>query len=176
MSVLAELLQTKLFTDLLNTVESLNKKVSSLLGDPLDIMIHYHKDKYGEDLLPLEKHGNFYDLRAAVDIDLEEGKHTYIPLGFSLYLPDGYYAEVLPRSSTFKNFGFVLANSMGIIDSTYRGMKDEWFLSVIPFKTAHISKNDRIGQFTIVKELPFELKEADWEAEIRGGNGSSGIK
>ena len=150
--------------------------IEAQLPHSLDIQIHYHKEKYGDDLLPLEKHGNFYDLRAAKDIDLENGKHALIPLGISVNLPDGYFAEVLPRSSSFKNFGFIVANSMGIIDSEYRSLEDEWFLSVVPMKGMMIHKNDRIAQFTIAKEIPFSLTEATWEAKARGGHGSSGIK
>ena len=84
--------------------------------DIKDIMINYHREKYPY-LLPAEKHGNFYDLRSAVFIELRKGKQALIPLGVSINLPDGYYATLLPRSSTFKKHGILIANSVGIIDS-----------------------------------------------------------
>ena len=160
-----------------NPLQDLEDRISKLENpDPIKLMIHYHKDKYGNDLKELEKYGNFYDVRAAQDMFLKEGCHRLIPLGISLYLPDGYYAELLPRSSSFKNFGFIVANSMGIIDTEYRSLDDQWFLSVIPFRDMQINKNDRIAQFTIVKEVPTELEEGTWEVKARGGHGSSGVK
>ena len=158
----------EMFNDLYNRVSKLEAK-----DKELEVMIHYHNDKY-PGLMKLEKHGNFYDVRSAVNIELKKDVQTLIPLGISLYLPDGYYAELLPRSSTFKNFGFILANSMGIIDDSYRSLEDMWMISALPMKDMTIRKNDRIGQFTIVKETPFILKEGTWEAKKRGGFGASG--
>lgn len=173
-------------TDIESTVLSAMKSIESLslelddlkkrLIDPLDVKIKYHREKY-PDLKPVEKYGNFYDLRAAQSMKLKKKKHYYIPLGISMYIPDGYYAEVLPRSGTFKHFKFFVANSMGIIDDNYRSTEDEWFLSVYPTKTIKIEANDRIAQFTIVKERDINLNECDsWEAKKRGGFGTSGIK
>ena len=156
---------------MINIVEEILKNNS----DPLDIKIHYHQDKYG-DLLPLEKHGNFYDVRAAKSIDLKKDEHTLIPLGISIYLPDSYYATLLPRSSSFNKYGFLVANSTGIIDTEYRSLEDEWMLSVLPTRDLTIHKNDRIAQFTIMKEIKFEVEEGEWEAINRGGHGESGIK
>lgn len=159
------------------TIKDLDDRLKKIENpNPIELMIHYHKEEFGDDLMELEKHGNFYDVRAAKDVFLKQNCHKLIPLGISIYLPDGYYAELLPRSSTFKNFKFIVANSMGIIDTDYRSLKDQWFLSVIPFEDIQIHKNERIAQFTIVKEVPTILKEGTWEAKARGGHGSSGIK
>lgn len=138
----------------------------------MEIKIHHHTDKYGA-LIPVQKHGNFYDLATADHVNLKAGEYALIPLGISVYLPDGYYATLLPRSSTFKKYGILIANSMGIIDTEYRSMEDEWMLSVYATRDIYISKNERIAQFTIQKEIPFVLEEANWEAKARGGFGSS---
>ena len=166
----------KIINELANKISLLSFKVD-LLTEPLsmNILINYHRDKYPE-LMPLEKHGNFYDLRAAETIKLSKNTHTLIPLGISIQLPKGYYAKVVARSSSFKNFGFVLANSVGINDTDYAGPDDLWFLSVLPSRDQEIQVNDRIAQFTIEKEISFTLKEGTWEADNRGGHGNSGIK
>ena len=165
----------KILDQLMNAINNLSNRITTLENNnkDLNIQIHYHTDKY-PGLEPLEKHGNFYDVRAAEDIELVEGKQVLIPLGISVNLPDGYYAELLPRSSSFKRYGFLVANSMGIIDSEYRSLEDEWMLSVYPTRDMKIFKNERIAQFTIVKEIPFTLEESTWEAKKRDGFGSSG--
>ena len=142
----------------------------------MKIGIHYHTDKYPDFNDTVEKHGNFYDLRAAETVELFEGESTLIPLGVSINLPDGYYATLLPRSSTFKKYGIIVANSMGIIDSEYRGYGDEWKLCVYATRHVIIPQNERIAQFTILKENEFELEEANWEATDRGGFGHSDVK
>lgn len=139
------------------------------------IQIHHHTDKYGA-LIPIQKHGNFYDLSTAQDTFLKAGESTLIPLGVSINLPDGYYATLLPRSSTFSKYGILIANSVGIIDSEYRSLDDEWKLSVYATRDIYIPKNERIAQFTIHEEIPFILEEAVWEAKARGGFGSSDQK
>ena len=159
-------------------IQALKDELSELksqLFDPIDVKINYHREKY-PDLKPVEKHGNFYDLRSAESMKLKKHKQVLIPLGISMYIPDGYYAEILPRSSTFKNYKFFVANSMGIVDDTYRSLEDEWFLSVYTTKRTKVEVNDRIAQFTLVKEVQVNLSEDVWEAPKRGGNGSSGIK
>ena len=162
-----------LIAQLVDRVIALEKKAAETVEE-LDIQINYHKEKYPE-LLPVEKHGNFYDLRAAENIILKKDVHTLIPLGISIKLPKGYYAQINARSSSFKNFGFILANSTGIIDTSYCGPDDLWFLPVIPSRDQEINLNDRIAQFTIVKEVEFNLEEGIWEADNRGGYGHSGI-
>lgn len=163
----------------LNLIDILTTKVKTLdeeIHKKHDIKIHYHTDRYPEMIPSIEKHGNFYDLSTAESVELFEGYHKLIPLGVSINLPDGYYAILLPRSSTFKKYGILVANSTGIIDSDYRGMNDIWMLSVYPTKHTIIPANERIAQFTIVRENKFDLVEADWEATNRGGFGSSDKK
>ena len=94
-----------------------------------------------------------------------------------MILPEGYEAHVAPRSSTFKNFGILVANSFGIIDNSYCGEEDEWRLPALAMRDTVIRKNDRICQFRIVEkqpELEFEVVE-HLKEESRGGFGSTGI-
>lgn len=141
------------------------------------------KIKYFTDITPLEYIGgenksNWIDLRAAEDIDMKAGEFKLIPLGVGMILPDGYEANIVPRSSTFKNFGILQTNCFGVIDNSYSGGNDEWKFSAYATRDTHISKNDRICQFRINKiqpEIEFEtvyrLNKTD-----RGGFGSSGTK
>ena len=121
--------------------------------------------KYFEkDLVPVEKiaKGDWIDLRAAEDLELKAGDFRYIRLGVGMLLPEGYEAHVAPRSSTFKNFGILVANSFGIIDNSYCGEEDEWRLPALAMRDTVIRKNDRICQFRSVEKQPeieFETME-----------------
>ena len=136
--------------------------------------------KYFEpDLVPLKKlaEGDWIDLRAAEDVEMKAGEFRYIRLGVGMILPEGYEAHVAPRSSTFRNFGIVVANSFGIIDNSYCGEEDEWRLPALAMRDTVIRKNDRICQFRIVEKQPeraFETVE-HLRSESRGGFGSTGV-
>lgn len=136
------------------------------------------KIKYHTNILPLEKNekGDWIDLRAAKDVDMTAGDYFLIPLGVSMKLPEGYEAHVVPRSSTFKKWGIIQANHMGIIDNSYSGDEDQWHFPAIALRTTHIRKNDRICQFRLVKnQEPIEFIETDHLDNInRGGFGSTG--
>ena len=130
-------------------------------------------------LLPVEKlaKGDWIDLRAAEDLELKAGDFRYIRLGVGMILPEGYEAHVAPRSSTFKNFGILVANSFGVIDNSFCGEEDEWRLPALAMRDTVIRKNDRICQFRILEkqpELEFETVE-HLKDESRGGFGSTGI-
>lgn len=114
------------------------------------------KIKYFSDIQPIEKIeiGDFIDLRSAEDIDLDAGDFAIIKLGVGMKLPEGYEAHVVPRSSTYKEWGIIQTNSVGIIDNSYSGDNDQWMMPVLAMRDTHISKNDRICQFRIVKKQP----------------------
>ena len=101
-----------------------------------------------------------------------------IPLGIAMKLPEGYEAHVVPRSSTFKNFGVIMTNSVGIIDNSYCGDGDQWYFSALAIRDTEIHKNDRICQFRIMKNQPkIEFDEVNYlEASNRGGFGSTGVQ
>ena len=122
--------------------------------------------------------GDWIDLRAAETVTMKKGEFRLIPLGVAMQLPAGWEAHVLPRSSTFKNFGIIQANSMGVIDNSYCGDNDWWFYPAIALRDTVINKNDRICQFRIMENQPqveFETVEV-LEGADRGGFGSTGVK
>lgn len=139
------------------------------------IKIKYFTDKI-EKLTYIDGKSDWVDLRAAESVDLRAGEFRLIPLGVAMELPKGYEAHVVPRSSTFKNFGIIQTNHMGVIDSSYCGDNDQWYMPVYALRDTHIEVNDRICQFRIVKNQPklaFE-EVAVLENENRGGIGSTG--
>lgn len=138
------------------------------------------KVKYLADIEPIKaiKQGNWLDLRCAEDRELKAGEFKLIPLGVAMQLPDGYEALVAPRSSTFKNYGILMANSLGIIDSSYCGETDEWKFPALAIKDTVIHKNDRIAQFRILfrqQELKIKTVETLGNPN-RGGFGSTGVQ
>lgn len=137
------------------------------------------KIKYLRDIQKIEKIsvGDWIDLRAAEDIAMIAGEFRMIPLGVAMELPKGYEALVAPRSSTFKKYGVILANSIGIIDETYKGDNDEWNFLAFAVRDTVIRKNERICQFRIIKHQPtIHLIEVETLGNPdRGGIGSTGI-
>ncbi len=119
---------------------------------------------------------DWIDLRASETVELKAGEFKLIPLGVAMELPRGYEAHVVPRSSTFKNYGVLQVNSCGIIDSSYCGDEDMWRMPVYATRDTVIKKNDRICQFRIVENQPRIVFEevASLSNTNRGGFGSTG--
>ena len=140
----------------------------------LEIKIKFHDDE----LIKPEKisKGDLIDLRAAEDVEMKAGDFKLISLGVSMKLPEGWKAQVYPRSSTFKNFGIIQANSVGQIDNSYSGTNDIWKFPAIALRDTVIHKNDRICQFEIVPiQPPIRFTEVQvLDDEDRGGIGSTG--
>ena len=122
--------------------------------------------------------GDWIDLRSAETVELKQNEYRLIKLGIGMILPKGYEAHIVPRSSTFKNFGIIQTNHIGIIDESYCGDNDQWMFSAYALKDTVINKNDRICQFRIIEKQPkLEFEEVDFLSENdRGGFGSTGIK
>ena len=139
------------------------------------IKIKYHTDEI-EKLRYIDGKSDWIDLRAAEDVELKAGEFKLISLGVSMELPKGYEAHVVPRSSTFKTWGILQTNSMGIIDESYRSDSDIWKMPVYATRDTTIHKNDGICQFRIEKHQPtIKFEEVEHlEGEERGGFGSSG--
>ena len=139
------------------------------------IKIQYLNDET-ERLRYIDGKSDWIDLRAAEDVELKAGEFALISLGISMQLPKGYEAHIVPRSSTFKNFGIIQTNHMGLIDETYCGPNDWWRMPVLALRDTVIHKNDRICQFRIQKHQPeIFFDEVDsLEGEDRGGFGSTG--
>lgn len=153
------------------------------------------------------KKGEWIDLRAAETYQLDapyantlnskRDKRTVvfddhkIPLGIGMKLPEGFEAHILPRSGTFNNYGSILANSQGIIDSSYSGPNDQWSYQMIALRECTVIEGERICQFRIqlsqkatvwqkikwlfTRKIEFEFVD-DYEGEDRGGFSSTGVK
>lgn len=142
----------------------------------LQIKIKYKDDSI--ERISKISNGDWLDIRAAEKVVLTKGEFALIPLGVAMELPEGYEAHVIPRSSTFKNFGIIETNSMGLIDESYKGDNDFWFFPAYALRNTIIDKNDRIAQFRIVEKMSeVELVEVDHLGNPdRQGHGSTGIK
>lgn len=135
---------------------------------------------FSKDIDKLDKieKGDWIDLRAAEDVYLKAGEFKLIPLGIGMILPEGYEAHIVPRSSTYKKFGIIQANHMGVIDNSYSGDEDEWKFTAYALRDTHIEINERICQFRIMEKQPdIEFEEVEHLNNVsRGGFGSTGYK
>lgn len=123
-----------------------------------------------------EQKSNWIDLYCGQDVRLVKGELRAIPLGVAMQLPEGYEAIVAPRSSTIKNYKILMANSIGIIDESYCGDRDEWLFPAYATEDTFIPARTRIAQFRIIEHQPkIDFKTVDklGNAE-RGGYGSTG--
>lgn len=141
----------------------------------MEIRIKYHN----AEMTRIEKinQGDWIDLRAAEDAEMKAGEFRIISLGVSMKLPEGYEAHIVPRSSTFKKWGVLQVNSMGVIDNSYCGDNDVWGFPALAMRDTVIRKGDRICQFRIQRVMePVELVEVEHlDAPDRGGFGSTGM-
>lgn len=139
------------------------------------IRIRYLSDEI-EPLRYIDGKSDWIDLRAAERVELKAGDFRLIRLGVAMELPRGYEAHVVPRSSTFKTWGLLQTNSMGVIDGSYCGDNDEWRVPVYATRDTVVEVGDRICQFRIMENQPritFEQVERLSGAD-RGGFGTTG--
>ena len=90
-------------------------------------------------------------------------------------LPEGYEAHILPRSSTFKNWGLLHASS-GIIDEAYCGDDDEWFFCAHATRDGVVENGSRVCQFRLFKKMSrivYQMAKT-LDNPNRGGFGSTG--
>lgn len=148
------------------------------------IKVRYTSDKIKR--IEQIKIGDMIDLRSAEDVFIKEGESHMISLGVAMQLPKGYFAEIVPRSSLFNNFGLIMVNSVGIIDESYCGNDDIWRFQALCVDGKHfkngvkgtqVSINDRLCQFRIVEKMPeLDFVEVDDLGNPnRGGIGSTGV-
>ncbi len=144
--------------------------------EKLKIRVKYHSKEI-EKLQVLEGRGDWVDLRVAEDVILKKGESRLVSMGISVELPAGYEMLIAPRSSTFKNFGILQSNSIGIIDESYHGDNDIIHMPVFATRDTELHINDRICQFRLLEHQPAVIfEEADSLGnEDRGGFGSTGI-
>lgn len=145
------------------------------------IKIVYHSNEI-EKLRYIDGKSDWIDLRSAEDVVMKKGEFRLINLGVTMSLPDGYEMIIAPRSSTFKNFGILQTNSIGVIDEKYgkNSSKDVLMYPALAVRDTEIHVNDRICQFRIQKHQPKiifeEIRAEDLDGESRGGFGSTGVK
>ena len=142
----------------------------------MNIKIKYHDSN----LIKLERingdSSDWIDLRAAETVEMRAGEFRIISLGVSMKLPDGYEAHIAPRSSTYKKWGVLQTNSVGVIDNSFSGNNDIWGFPALAMRDTIIHKGDRICQFRLYKRMePVTFVEVEqMEDSDRGGFGSSG--
>ena len=153
--------------------------------------------KYFDGATKLKKitKGNWIDVYARKDIFVPLNERAMIPLGFALELPENWEGLLAPRSSTFKTWGCIQTNSVGVVDDTYIGDNDEWHMPVfclqakdgididvngikVSVKGTIIKSGDKIGQFRIQESMPaLEFIEVEHFGNAdRGGFGTTGKK
>lgn len=159
-------------------MEDINKAIDNYFGNFDDelpkLKIRYHREIYPE-LPDVEQHGNFVDAHSAETVQLSAGQFTMINLGISVECPKGYWLQVVPRSSTFKNWGIIQTNSFGVVDTEYCGDSDIIKMPIYATRDIVIPANTRICQFRLVKDIPFNMVKVDkLEGKARGGFGSTG--
>lgn len=149
--------------------------------------------KYFDKATKLKKitKGNWIDVYANKDVFVKCGDRAMVPLGFALELPEGWEGHLAPRSSTFKTWGIIQTNSVGVVDDTYIGDNDQWHMPVYclqgkdiesengkEVKGTWIRKGDKIGQFRIMEVMPeIEFEEVEsFGNKDRGGFGTTGTK
>lgn len=139
----------------------------------MKIQIKYFE---GADKIQKIPQGDWIDLKSRETVILNKGDFRLINLGVAMQLPQGFEAHIAPRSSTFKNWGIIQVNGVGVVDESYCGDDDEWKMPVYATRDTTIEKGDRICQFRIVEKQPIvEFNVVNHlNNENRGGFGSSG--
>ena len=146
-----------------------------------EILVKYHHPDLTR-LVNYDK-GDWIDLRAAEEVHLKVGESAFISLGISIKIPKEYEVWLVPRSSTFKKFGIIQTNGIGIIDNSYCGNNDIIKMPVYALRDCYIPFNERIAQFRFVPRMKYSsttfrlgisFKEVDdLGTEDRNGFGSS---
>lgn len=175
---------TELGNALINRYNELRKELNTFCNDftnsflftqnKVDIKLKT-SDNEGVSII---SEGDWIDLHTSEDVYMMKGEYQLIPLGVCMELAEGYEAIVVPRSSTFKKYGIIMANSIGVIDESYCGDNDMWqFPAVCLEDETHIPKGARIAQFRIIKHQPYiTFKNVQsLDNPDRGGFGSTGI-
>ena len=143
----------------------------------MQIEIRYFTDQI-EPLRYVDGKSDWIDLRAAETVELKAGQFRLIPLGVGMKLPEGYEALVAPRSSTFRRYGLLQTNSVGVVDNAYRGDNDQWMWPAYATRDTVVLKNERICQFRVIRnQPPLRFVRTDrLDAPDRGGFGSTGVQ
>lgn len=132
---------------------------------------------FNKEMTQIEKiqQGDWIDLRTSKEVEMKAGDYMAIPLGVGMILPEGFEAIVAPRSSTFKRYGVLLANSIGVIDNSFSGEQDEWHVLFYATRDTKIPADERVCQFRIQPSMGKPMIEIvdQLHEESRGGIGST---
>ena len=141
------------------------------------IRIKYVSDEI-EKLRYIDGKSDWIDLRSAEHVVMKKGEWRLISLGVAMELPKGYEAHIVPRSSTYKNFGLLQSNHCGVVDESYCANEDVWKFPALAVRDTEIRVNDRICQFRIEKHQPQVVFEEVKEllGQDRGGFGTTGVQ
>lgn len=134
------------------------------------------KYKEGSPRLSMTSKQDWCDLYTYEEATLHAGDFKIISLGVSMKLPEGYEANIVARSSTFKRWGILQTNAFAVIDESYCGNDDDWGYPVYATRDVTIPKGTRLCQFRINKKQPKIIFEEvnDLKSSARGGFGTSG--
>lgn len=151
----------------------IRKTVKDIMDEPKEVKIRC-KGYIPKELI----NGDWIDLKTAEAVTLKKGEYKEISLGIAMEIPGGYEAIVAPRSSTYKKYGIIMVNSIGIIDESYNGDGDIWRYPALAIRDTEIPEGTRIAQFRLLNHQPFiNFKLVDsLNNEDRGGIGSTGDK
>lgn len=159
--------------DLVKLVDE--KEVKAVTPAAETIIVQYQHDDTKR-LEAIEK-GDWIDMYADETVEIKQGEMKLVNLGVAMKLPAGYEGHLAPRSSTFKKWGVIQANSVGVVDNSYCGPNDWWRFPAVALRDTVIERGDKICQFRIVSKQPIvKFVEGKMESEDRGGFGSTGSK
>ena len=151
--------------------DKIRETVKAIINEPKEVKIRC-KGYIPKELI----NGDWIDLKTAEAVTLKQGEYKEISLGIAMEIPAGYEAIVAPRSSTFKKYGIIMVNSIGIIDESYNGDGDIWRYPALALRETEIPEGTRIAQFRLISHQPFiKFQLVDTLGnDNRGGIGSTG--
>lgn len=119
-----------------------------------------------------------FDLAATEEITIPAGEVAYVPLGWAMRVPEGYWLMLAPRSSLHKQ-GLMLINSIGIVDSDFSADENELVAIMRNFTSEEkvIKKGYRLLQGILIPKIVAKLEEVETlgAREARGKIGSTGL-
>ena len=147
-------------------------------GLPRPITVKIKRLAHGQDVpLPVRmtEHAAGFDLHAAVSepTTLKPAEIRLIPCGFAMALPNGYEAQVRPRSGLASRHGITMVNTPGTIDADYRGEVQVPLINLGP-QPFTIERGMRIAQMVVMPVPPVKLVEVDDLDSTSRGKGGFG--
>ncbi len=119
-----------------------------------------------------------FDFRCAEEITIKAQSFWLVETGTVVETPEGYALQIQPRSSTFKNYGLIQTNGVGLVDRDYCGDNDTIKFPYFNMRDTDITipKGERIGQGIFIKIgiADFDVVKTLWNDIDRGGFGSTG--